>query len=73
MKQAVIYMRTSTLQNVGVGKDSGVRQEKSCREYAKSNGYSVKEIFYDKGVSGSTNVYTRDAFTGNPISDESNN
>ena len=55
-------MRTSTLQNVGVGKDSGVRQEKSCREYAKSNGYSVKEIFYDKGVSGSTNVYTRDAF-----------
>lgn len=62
MKQAVIYMRTSTLQNVGEGKDSGVRQEKTCREYAKSNRYSVKKIFYDKGVSGSISVYKRDAF-----------
>ena len=62
MKPAVIYMRTSTHQNVGDGKDSKVRQEKTCREYAKSNGYTVKEIFYDRGISGSTSVYARDAF-----------
>ena len=62
MKLCTIYMRTSSHQNIGDGKDSRVRQEKTCREYAKSNGYTVKEIFYDKGVSGSTSVYEREAF-----------
>lgn len=55
-------MRTSSLVNCGDDKNSGVRQSRNCKEYAKLNGYDVQETFYDEGVSGSTNVYERDAF-----------
>ena len=61
-KSAVIYKRTSSNKNCGEGKDSGTRQEKTCTDYAKSNGYKINNVFYDEGVSGSTNVYERPAF-----------
>lgn len=61
-KSAVIYKRTSSNKNCGEGKDSGIRQSKTCTDYAKNNGYNIAQTFYDKGVSGSTNVYERPAF-----------
>ena len=61
-KSAVIYKRTSSNKNCGEGKDSGIRQDKTCTDYAKNNGYTHRKTFYDEGVSGSTNVYERPAF-----------
>jgi len=61
-KSAVIYKRTSSNKNCGEGKDSGIRQDKTCTDYANNNGYNISHTFYDEGVSGSTNVYERPAF-----------
>ncbi|MEM8597602.1 MAG: recombinase family protein [Pseudomonadota bacterium] len=48
---AVVYARVSSDRQIreGHGLDS---QESRCREYAAIKGYSVEEVFQDKGVSG---------------------
>ena len=56
------YYRTSSNSNVGTDKDSLKRQQNSVMTYTKSNGMKVVKEFYDKGVSGSTDVFTRGSF-----------
>jgi len=50
---AVIYCRVSSDRQAseGHGLDG---QERRCREYAKVNGYTIAEVFRDKGASGGT-------------------
>jgi len=50
-KKALIYCRVSSQQQVlnGNGVDS---QEKLCRDYCRSKGYEVVNVFKEKGVSG---------------------
>ena len=63
MEQNVVaYYRTSSQSNVGTDKDSLKRQKNSVITYAKSNGLNVMNEFYDKGVSGSTDVFSRGSF-----------
>lgn len=50
-KIAVIYARVSSAQQVTEG-DGLASQETRCREYANYKGYTVVEVFSDKGVSG---------------------
>ena len=61
-KNVVAYYRTSSQSNVGGDKDSLKRQQNSVITYTKSNGMKVVNEFYDKGVSGSTDVFTRGSF-----------
>ena len=56
------YYRTSSNTNIGPEKDSLKRQQNSVMTYTKSNGMKVVKEFYDKGVSGSTDVFTRGSF-----------
>ena len=63
MEQNVVaYYRTSSQSNVGSDKDSLKRQKNSVITYAKSNGLNVMNEFYDKGISGSTDVFSRGSF-----------
>lgn len=52
-KQAVIYCRVSTKEQVDEG-NSLVSQERLCREYALKEGYEIAEIFIEKGESAKT-------------------
>ncbi|HEY8931419.1 MAG TPA: recombinase family protein [Mucilaginibacter sp.] len=52
-KQAVIYCRVSTKEQVDEG-NSLVSQERLCREYAQKEGYEIAEIFIEKGESAKT-------------------
>ena len=52
-KQAVIYCRVSTKEQVDEG-NSLVSQERLCREYALKEGYVIAEIFIEKGESAKT-------------------
>lgn len=61
-KNVVAYYRTSSQSNVGTDKDSLKRQKHSVENYTKSNGMVIIKDFYDKGVSGSTDVFTRGSF-----------
>ena len=61
-RDVVAYYRTSSQSNVGSDKDSLKRQKQSVETYTKSNGMKVMKDFYDKGVSGSTDVFTRGSF-----------
>jgi DNA invertase Pin-like site-specific DNA recombinase len=61
-KNVVAYYRTSSQSNVGGDKDSLKRQQNSVITYTKSNGMNVVKWFYDKGVSGSTDVFSRGSF-----------
>lgn len=49
-KRAVIYCRVSTREQVELG-NSLATQEKVCKEYAIKNGFTVVEIFKEKGES----------------------
>ena len=62
MNKCVVYLRTSSLTNVGDDKDSHKRQEQACIDYCKSNRLEVDGIFYDSGVSGKVSVFQRDEF-----------
>ncbi|WP_295794695.1 recombinase family protein [Mucilaginibacter sp.] len=53
VKQAVIYCRVSTKEQVDEG-NSLVSQERLCREYALKEGYEIAEIFIEKGESAKT-------------------
>ena len=61
-KQVVMYARTSSQASGGSDKDSLKRQRHSVSTYCKSNGLIVVKEFYDKGVSGTTDVFTRGSF-----------
>ena len=65
MKKAVIYVRTSSMKNVGDEKDSDDRQIAKCVAYAEANDIELMEeknnlvTFYDEGVSGTTEIMDR--------------
>ncbi len=60
LKNSFLYLRVSGLGQVdGYGFD---RQEKTCRAYAKANGYEVGGVFKEGGVSGCNDVEDRPAF-----------
>ena len=61
---AVGYLRTSTLTNVGEGKDSERRQRIAIADYAKRAGYTVadEDWFYDIDVKGADPVTERPGF-----------
>jgi len=52
-KQAVIYVRVSTKEQVDEG-NSLVTQERICREYAEKNFYKVIGVFIEQGESAKT-------------------
>jgi DNA invertase Pin-like site-specific DNA recombinase len=52
-KQAVIYCRVSTKEQVEEG-NSLSTQEKLCREYALKNAYDIAEVFIEQGESAKT-------------------
>ena len=62
MNKCVVYLRTSSLTNVGDDKDSHKRQEQACIDYCKLNRLEVDEIFYDSGISGKVSVFQRGEF-----------
>lgn len=62
MKKAVSYYRTSSLANVGDGKDSFKRQDSCCEMYSKRNKMEIVNSFYDAGVSGKVSVVERPEF-----------
>ena len=49
--KAIIYCRVSSLKQVNEG-TGNKSQEQRCREYCRSKGYEVNEVFVDDGVSG---------------------
>lgn len=52
-KQCVIYCRVSTKEQAEEG-NSLITQERLCREYAATNGYTVAEIYIEQGESAKT-------------------
>jgi DNA invertase Pin-like site-specific DNA recombinase len=56
--EAVAYMRTSTLTNVGEGKDSEKRQRAAIEAYARATGHTITPAnwFYDAAVKGADPV-----------------
>ena len=61
--EAVAYLRTSSATNVGPDKDSDKRQRTAVEAFAKRNGYSIVEEFYDAAVSGADPIEARPVFT----------
>lgn len=61
---AVGYVRTSSMTNVGEGKDSAKRQMLAITTYAANAGYSLSEanIFAEEGVKGDTPLVMRPEF-----------
>ena len=59
---AVAYLRTSSLTNVGVDKDSTKRQAEAVQAYARANGLTITVMFFDAGVSGADPVDERPGF-----------
>lgn len=62
MKNGVAYYRTSSMKNVGDGKDSYKRQDTTCEMYSKRNSIKVLNTFYDAGVSGKVPAMDRAEF-----------
>lgn len=54
--EAVAYIRTSSVANVGPDKDSDKRQRAAIAGYAKAPGYEIVAEFYDAAVSGADPV-----------------
>jgi DNA invertase Pin-like site-specific DNA recombinase len=63
MKKAVIYLRTSSITNVGGDKDSDKRQRAACKRYADGNGLSTEKEFYDADVKGVQDHLDRPGFS----------
>ena len=63
-KRVVAYLRTSSNANAGENKDSYARQLQACKRYASGHNMDLKDrdVYYDKGMSGSTHVATRPQF-----------
>lgn len=59
---AIAYLRTSSITNVGPGKDSDVRQRKAIEAFAKVHGFAVVAEFCDPAVSGADPLEVRPGF-----------
>jgi DNA invertase Pin-like site-specific DNA recombinase len=59
---AVVYVRTSSVANVGSDKDSDERQRRSIEAFAKRAGFVLVGEFYDAAVSGADPIETRRGF-----------
>ena len=62
LHQAVAYFRTSSVANVGRGKDSDKRQRLAVANYAKAKDIQIMSEFYDADVSGGINPFARERF-----------
>lgn len=62
MIKAVVYLRTSTLTNVGPEKDSDERQRDAVTAYAARNGIEIVAEFYDANVKGADPITARPGF-----------
>ena len=62
-KRALAYYRTSSAANVGADKDSLERQQEAVRRYARQNGYTIVDAYYDAAVSGADPIQERDGFS----------
>jgi DNA invertase Pin-like site-specific DNA recombinase len=60
--EALAYIRTSSMSNVGSDKDSGKRQRQAIHAYAKSIGYHIAGEYSDEGVSGTDAIEDRPGF-----------
>jgi DNA invertase Pin-like site-specific DNA recombinase len=60
--EAVAYLRTSSLANIGGDKDSEQRQRKAIAAFAQRSRFTVVEEFFDPGVSGADPIDTRPGF-----------
>ena len=60
--RAVAYIRTSSLSNVGVDKDSETRQVEAIKRHAAASNLVIARRFSDPGVSGTDAVHTRPGF-----------
>lgn len=61
--QAVAYLRTSSVTNVGPDKDSEKRQLEAIDTFARRSGYRIVEIYRDPAVSGADAVTSRPGFS----------
>jgi DNA invertase Pin-like site-specific DNA recombinase len=59
---AVAYVRTSSAQNIGEGKDSTKRQRLANTSFAQRTGYDLIGEFSDPGVSGADPIAERPGF-----------
>jgi DNA invertase Pin-like site-specific DNA recombinase len=60
--KAVAYLRTSSLTNIGAGKDSDKRQLAAIEAHAEAVGYELVRTYYDAAISGSDPVGDRPGF-----------
>jgi DNA invertase Pin-like site-specific DNA recombinase len=60
--EAIAYLRTSSMSNVGADKDSAKRQRAAITALAKAAGYSIVAEFSDEGVSGADPIEARKGF-----------
>jgi DNA invertase Pin-like site-specific DNA recombinase len=60
--EAIAYLCTSSVANVGADKDSEKRQRTAIAAFAKAHGYEVVDTFYDAAVSGADPVGERPGF-----------
>jgi DNA invertase Pin-like site-specific DNA recombinase len=63
LNESVAYFRTSSATNVGEDKDSESRQRDAVTRFAKRNGYTIVDEFYDAAVSGADPITARPGFT----------
>jgi DNA invertase Pin-like site-specific DNA recombinase len=61
--EAIAYIRTSSMTNVGTDKDSAKRQRAAITAHAKSAGYHIVAEYSDEGVSGADLIETRKGFS----------
>ena len=61
-KNAVAYIRTSSASNVGVDKDSALRQLRAIAGFAKRAGFEIVAEFNDEAVSGTDAIEARPGF-----------
>ena len=62
-QNAVAYLRTSSATNVGPDKDSDKRQRAAIDAFAKREGLTIVEEFYDADVSGADPIESRPGFS----------
>jgi DNA invertase Pin-like site-specific DNA recombinase len=60
--EALAYIRTSSLTNVGADKDSAKRQRAAIAAHAKAANYNIVGEFSDEGVSGADAIEGRTGF-----------
>jgi DNA invertase Pin-like site-specific DNA recombinase len=61
--EALAYIRTSSMSNVGTDKDSAKRQRAAIAAHAKSAGFVIVDEFSDEGVSGADPIEARAGFS----------